>query len=134
MEPVLLIANADAVKGLDLFAKLRDAGVFIDNVQGYTADQMNSAYFDGKAAMMPGGSWNYTASALPPAIAASTTLGGFPAVPGGAYKKPTAYNGYEAGIFVTPNGEKKLDGIEKFMVPMQQLLDGIEAKRTAIAA
>jgi transaldolase len=26
------------------------------------------------------------------------------------------------------------DGIEKFMVPMQQLLDGIEAKRTAIAA
>ena len=43
-------ANPNAVKGLDLFGQLRDAGVFVDNVAGYTGDQMTNAYFTGKAA------------------------------------------------------------------------------------
>jgi transaldolase len=41
----------------------------------------------------------------------------------------------EAGIDLKDVTDKLLrDGIEAFMVPMQKLLDGIETKRTAIAA
>jgi multiple sugar transport system substrate-binding protein len=102
-----------AVKGLDLFGKLRDAGVFIDDVQGYNTDEMTAAYYNGKAAMMPSGSWAYTTT--PAKIAKVTELAGFPATPGGAYAKPTAFNGHSAGFFLSPNGEKKIDAVEKFM-------------------
>ena len=102
-----------AIQGLDLFGRFRDAGVFIDNAQGYSADQMTTAYFNGKAAMMPSGSWAYTTA--PAAIGKSTTLGGFPVTPGGVYTKPTAFEGYSAGFFLSPKGKKKLDGVEKFM-------------------
>ncbi len=106
-------ASPRAVQGLDLFGRLRDAGVFIDNAQGYSADQMTTAYFNGKAAMMPSGSWAYTTT--PAAIGKSTTLGGFPVTSGGVYTKPTAFEGYSAGFFLSPNGKKKIDAVEKFM-------------------
>lgn len=105
--------SAEAMKGLELFGQLRDEGVFIDNVQGYTNDQMTSTYFTGKAAIMPSGSWSYTAA--PAKVADVTTLGGFPAVAGGHYPKPTAFAGYSNGMFLSPNGEKKLDAVEKFV-------------------
>jgi multiple sugar transport system substrate-binding protein len=106
-------ANPDAVKGLDVLGQLRDAGVFIDNVQGYTADQMTTAYFQGKAAMMPSGSWSYTSA--DEGIANATQLGGFPLPAGGVYAKPTAFQGFNTGFFVTPNGKKKIATVEKFM-------------------
>jgi multiple sugar transport system substrate-binding protein len=102
-----------AVKGLDLFGQLRDAGVFIDNAQGYTADQMSTAYFTAKAAMMPSGSWAYTT--VPGPVGQVTELGGFPVAPAGVYTKPTAFNGHSAGMFLSPNGEKKISSVEKFM-------------------
>jgi multiple sugar transport system substrate-binding protein len=105
--------SPNAVRGLDLLGQLRDAGVFIDNVQGYTADQMTTAYFNGKAAMMPSGSWAYTTAS--DKIAASTTLAGFPATPGGIYPKPTAFQGYTNGFWLSPNGEKKVDSIKQFI-------------------
>jgi multiple sugar transport system substrate-binding protein len=105
--------SPEAMKGLDLFGKLRDAGVFIDNVQGYTNDQMQTAFFSGKAAMMPGGSWAYTQ--VPPKVAAVTQLAGFPVPSGGQYTKPTAFAGYSNGMFLSPNGAKKIDAIEKFV-------------------
>ena len=41
----------------------------------------------------------------------------------------------EAGVDLSDVTDKLLrDGIDAFMVPMQKLLDGIETKRTAIAA
>jgi multiple sugar transport system substrate-binding protein len=106
-------ASPAAVKGLDLFARLRDAGVFIDHAQGHTADQMTTAYFNRKAAMMPSGSWAY--SNATPAMAESTTLAGFPVTPDGVYTKPTAFNGYSAGFFLSKNGAKKIDAVEKLM-------------------
>ena len=106
-------ASPGAVQGLDLLGKLRDAGVFVDNVQGYTADQMTSAYFNGKAAMMPSGSWSYTEA--PPAIAAATQLAGFPLPTGAVYDKPTAFQGHSNGFFLSPNGEKKIASVEKFI-------------------
>jgi multiple sugar transport system substrate-binding protein len=105
--------SADAMKGLDLFAQLRDAGVFIDNVQGYTNDQMSNAYYQGKAAMMPSGSWAYTQA--PASVVAATQLDGFPVVSGSRYTKPTVFAGYSNGIFLSPNGEKKIDAVEKFV-------------------
>jgi multiple sugar transport system substrate-binding protein len=106
-------ANADAVKGLDVLGQLRDAGVFVDNVQGFTADQMTTEYFQGRAAMMPSGSWSYSNAS--PEIANATTLAGFPVASGGVYSKPTAYQGFNTGFFVSPNGAKKLDAVEKFI-------------------
>jgi multiple sugar transport system substrate-binding protein len=105
--------SPNAVHGLDLLGQLRDAGVFIDNVQGYTADQMTTAYFNGKAAMMPSGSWAYTTAT--PQIAKATTLAGFPATPGGVYAKPTAFDGYSSGFFLSPNGVKKIDPVKQFI-------------------
>jgi multiple sugar transport system substrate-binding protein len=117
-------ASPGAVQGLDLLGKLRDSGVFVDNVQGYTADQMTSAYFNGKAAMMPSGSWSYTEA--PPAIAAATQLAGFPLPTGGVYTKPTAFQGHSNGFFLSPNGEKKIASVEKFIKYMydQPVLQG----------
>jgi multiple sugar transport system substrate-binding protein len=106
-------ANPNFVKGLDLMGRLRDEGVFVDNVQGFTADQMTTAYAQGKASMMPSGSWAYTQ--VPDNIAKATKLSGFPVVSGGQYSKPTGFHGFSNGFFLSPNGEKKIGVIEKFM-------------------
>lgn len=125
-------ASPGAVQGLDLLGRLRDAGVFIDNVQGYTADQMTSAYFNGKAAMMPSGSWAYTEAPGP--VAEATTLAGFPTVSGGVYAKPTAFQGHSNGFFLSPNGEKKIATVEKFIRFMyeQPVLQGWVAEGSQI--
>ena len=118
-------ASPDAVKGLDLLGQLRDAGVFIDNVQGYTADQMTSAYFNGKAAMMPSGSWGYTEApgrdrrghhswpaSRPPRAACTPSRPRSRATPTASSSRPT--------------GEKKIDAVEKFIKFMyeQPVLQG----------
>ncbi|GAA0946860.1 ABC transporter substrate-binding protein [Virgisporangium aurantiacum] len=106
-------ASAGAVKGLNLFGRLRDSGVFIDNVQGYTADQMTTTYRTQKAAMVPNGSWAYPDT--PAEVANVTRLAGFPVVSDGIYKKPTAFQGHSNGFFLSPNGEKKIASVEKFI-------------------
>lgn len=109
-------ASSDAMKGIDLFVKLRDAGLFVKDSQGYTADQMNAAYYGGKAAMMSAGSWAF--GSAPTAIQDVTTLGGFPVPSGGTYNKPTAFDGYTGtGFWVSPNGAKsdKIDLVKQFI-------------------
>lgn len=117
-------ANPDAMKGIQEFVDLRDAGVFVDNVAGFTASEMNNTYYSGGAAMMPAGSW-----AMSPAVAAdkeggtttvkNTTLGGFPMPSdGGAYDKPLAYQGFTSGGFMlTPSGTSpgQIDKTEAFV-------------------
>ncbi|ROS79137.1 ABC transporter substrate-binding protein [Cellulomonas sp. PhB143] len=110
-------AQPDIMKGIKLFTKLRDGGVFVDDAQGYSADATNAEYFNGKAAIVSAGSWAFGSDDLTPELAASTTLSGFPdPSDGGAYDKPTAYNGYTGvGVMLSPNGEKKADLAEKFV-------------------
>jgi multiple sugar transport system substrate-binding protein len=108
----------DVVKGLNLLTKMRDEGVFVDNVEGFNADQMTNQYFTGDAAMMPSGSWAYTSA--PAAIAKVTTVSGFPVVKGGYYKSPTAYNGYSAGFFISKNGSKNIDAVKQLFQYMYQ--------------
>lgn len=108
-------ASPNAMKGIDEFVKLRDGGVFVDGVEGYTADLMNAAYFDGKAAIMAAGSWAMPGT--PEEIAAATTLGGLPIPTGSVFTKPTAFEGNTGvGFFISPNGQKKLSAVKDFIL------------------
>lgn len=108
--------SSDAMKGIDLFTKLRDAGVFVKDSQGLTSDQMNAAYYGGNAAIMSAGSWAF--GDAPAGIQSATKLGGFPIPNGGTYSKPTAFNGYTgSGFWVSQNGAKsdKIDLVKQFI-------------------
>lgn len=108
--------SANAIKGIELFTELRDAGVFVRDTQGYTADQMNAAFYDGKAAMMSAGSWAF--GNVPEAIQGNVVLGGFPLPSGSSFDKPTAFQGYTgSGFWVSTNGAKddKIDLVKDFI-------------------
>ena len=108
-------ASTNAMKGIDEFIKLRDGGVFVDGVEGYTADLMNAAYYEGKAAIMAAGSWAMPGT--PEDIAAATTLGGLPIPAGSVFTKPTAFEGNTGvGFFISPNGQKKLGAVKDFIL------------------
>lgn len=109
-------ASENAMRGIGLFTQLRDAGLFVDDAQGYTADQMNAAFFGGDAAMMSAGSWGF--GAAPAELHEQIYLGGFPVPSDGAYEMPTAYEGYTGqGFFISPNGaeDEKIDLVQQFI-------------------
>ncbi len=109
-------ASENAMKGIELFTELRDAGLFVDDAEGYTADQMNAAFYEGKAAIMSAGSWAF--GGTPDALRENVVLGGFPIPSNGTFDKPTAYQGYTGqGFWVSPNGAKddKIDLVKKFI-------------------
>jgi ABC-type glycerol-3-phosphate transport system substrate-binding protein len=107
-------ADSAAMRGIELFVRLRDAGVFVDDAQGYTADLMNTAYYNRDAAIISAGSWAFADT--PPEVAAATTLAGFPVPAGGEYDRPTAMQGGTAtGIFISPKGEEKIDAVRQFV-------------------
>ncbi len=108
--------SADAMKGIELFTELRDAGLFVDDTQGYTADQMNASFYEGDAAIMAAGSWAF--GDTPEELRPNIVLGGFPIPSDGTYDKPTAYEGYTGGGFwVSQNGAEdgKIDLVETFI-------------------
>lgn len=105
--------------GIKLFTQLRDAGVFVDNAAGLIADGMYAAYYSGKAAIMPAGSWAYTEStAAGTGIDKRTTLGGFPIPSGSTFKKPVAYRGFTGvGFMITKRGAEpgRIDNVRKLV-------------------
>lgn len=102
--------------GIELFTKLRDAGVFVDNAAGLTVDQQRSSFGASKAAMMHAGSWDYAAKDVAAAQSANVELGGFPLPPDSPHDKPLIYTDYTAtGIWISPNGQKKEKLLEKFV-------------------
>ena len=106
--------NANAVAGVEAFVKMRDSGVFIDNVEGNTIAASNEAFYTEKAAMMHGGSWFF--SQCPNDIKDHVALGGLPLPAGSPHSKPVIYASFEAkGLWVTRNGAKKMDSVEKFI-------------------
>lgn len=107
--------NANAMKGIDEFVRVRDAGVFVSGVEGYTADLMNAAYYAEEAAIMPAGSW--AMSGAPAEIADVTELGGLPNPVGGVYDLPTAYEGFTGvGFFISQKGAEKLSAVKDFIL------------------
>ena len=106
--------NPNVMKGIKLFTQYRDSGVFVNDVAGLTADQMNSQFFTNGASMMSAGSWAFSGASSD--LASHTYLGGLPVPSDGAYPKPTAYQGYTSmGIWISPNGQKHLDVVRKFV-------------------
>ena len=112
-------SSPEMMKGIELFTKLRDGGVFVDNVQGFTADNMNNTYYSQKAAMMPAGSWAFTGAVeAGTGVVENTTLGGFPVPKDGTASAPTAFKGYTGvGFMISNKGaeEGRIEAVRKFV-------------------
>lgn len=101
--------------GIELFTQLRDAGVFADQAQGLAVEDQLARFGGGKAAMMHAGSWEYGGD-MPVLESGNVELGGFPLPADGVREKPVVYTAYTAtGIWISPKGEQKLEGVEKFV-------------------
>jgi len=105
--------NPHAVAGVELFVKLRDEGVFADNVEGLTNAAANEMFYSEKAAMVHNGSWFF--AECPDEIKDHIVLGGFPLPSGSPHQKPIIYASFEGkGVWITRNGAAKMDAVEKF--------------------
>ncbi|MCG5217858.1 extracellular solute-binding protein [Streptosporangium sp. KLBMP 9127] len=106
-------ANPAMMKGIELFVRLRDAGVFIDDAQGFSAEAMNNQYYTGKAAILSAGSWAF--NDLPDEVKKTTVLSGFPLVEGSPYAKPIAMRGFTGtGLLMSSKGADKADKVQQF--------------------
>jgi len=109
-----------AIAGIKLFVQLRDAGVFVDGVEGVDYASGGTRYFAGSVPMAHFGSWSYTDPAVS-ALAPDIKLGCFPLAAGSPWKHPVYYSGFTAkGIFITPNGGAKIDAVKRFIQFMYQ--------------
>lgn len=124
--------DPDAMKGIELFVELRDGGLFVDNVAGLTADNMNNTYFSQGAAMMPAGSWAFTPAVEADAesgegVVEATQLGGLPVPADAALDEPSIYRAFTGvGFMLTPTGAE--DGrIEA----SRQFIEGFYTDETA---
>ena len=107
-------ADADARSAIETFVQLRDAGVFVDNVEGLVAMDMEQAFFSDTAAMMSSGSWVMTN--IPDSVAEHVTLGGLPIMPGSPYDRPTTWLDTGGLAFcLTRNGANNLDAAKRFV-------------------
>ncbi len=106
--------NAHARAAVEAFVKMRDAGVFADDVEGLTNAAANEEFYSEKAAILHGGSWFF--SEAPMDIKSHITLGGMPLPEGSPRSKPAIYSSFEGkGVWVTRNGSKKMDAVAKFI-------------------
>lgn len=107
-------AGADGQKVIDGMLQLRDAGVFSDDSAGLKYPDQVAAFSAGKAAMLFDGSWGYgNAQATFPQI--TVQLGGFPLPQGSPVSKPVSFAGQSTGVWVSPNGQKKIDEVGTFI-------------------
>lgn len=105
----------NAIKGVQLFVQLRDAGVFVDGVEGVDYAGAEAKFGEGKVGMCHYGAWAFGDAAMLPLIP-DIQIGGFPIPAGSPHKAPVYYKAFSAkGIFVTPNGAAKMDAVSKFV-------------------
>jgi multiple sugar transport system substrate-binding protein len=105
----------NAIKGVQTFVQLRDAGVFVDGVEGVDYAGAEAKFGEGKTAMCHYGAWAFADPAMLP-LNPVVQLGGFPLPSGSPHKLPVYYKAFSAkGIFVTPNGQAKIDAVQKFI-------------------
>jgi multiple sugar transport system substrate-binding protein len=106
-------ASKPAMSAIKNFVALRDAGLFPDNVQGLTSQNEDASFQQGNAAIMSDGSWSFPS--MPASMTADITLGGFPLPAGSPHAKPIAFQAFtDNGIWLTPNGAKRLQDFETF--------------------
>ncbi len=65
-----------AIKGVELFTKLRDANVFVDGIEGIDFAAGNTKFFEGKTLMSHFGAWSF--GEAPKELLPDIQLGGFP--------------------------------------------------------
>jgi len=107
-------SNPNAVKGVELFVKLRDEGVFADGIEGLDFGTMNEKFFSGEAGMIHAGAWSF--GETPEELLPNITLGGFPLPEESPYDKPVIYSAFTAkGIWITRNGLEKIEPIQRFI-------------------
>ena len=113
-------ADSDAMRGIQLFSDLLDAGVFIDDVEGYTADLMNETFYTGGAAMMPAGSWAFNGT--PDDLIGDVQVGGFPLPSGSAFSNPTVYQGFTGvGFMISERAETEaIDALEVLIATLYE--------------
>ena len=105
----------NAVKGVELFVQLRDAGVFVDGVEGIDYGGAEAQFGTGKVAMCHYGAWAFADPAMVP-LTPEIQIGGFPIPAGSPHKAPVYFKAFSAkGIFFTPNGQAKIGAVEKFV-------------------
>ncbi len=103
-----------AIAGVKLFTQLRDAGVFVDGVQGIDFATGNTDYFKGDVGMSHFGAWSF--GDAPKELLPNIQLGGFPLPAGSPHKMPIIYSAFGAkGIWITQNGAKKMDAVKDFV-------------------
>jgi multiple sugar transport system substrate-binding protein len=110
----------NAIKGVELFVQLRDAGVFVDGVEGVDYAGAEAKFGAGGVGMCHYGAWAFADEAMLPLIP-DIQIGGFPLPAGSPHTQPVYYKAFSAkGIFITPNGAAKMDAVEKFVKFMFQ--------------
>ncbi|WP_413760549.1 ABC transporter substrate-binding protein [Streptomyces sp. MMBL 11-3] len=103
-----------AKEGIEYFVALRDAGVFVDKAQGLTSDLMTTQYNTQAAAVQS--AMSSALAKVPDAVARRTDVGGWPLAEGAAHKLPTILRTYTLiGFWISPNGTKKIDAVERFL-------------------
>ncbi|MEU8567409.1 ABC transporter substrate-binding protein [Streptomyces pathocidini] len=103
-----------AMKGLKLFTELRDAGVFAENAQGLTSDTMTTQYNTGQAAAMS--AMSSALGKVPEKTVKDTVVSGWPVPKDGVHDHPTMIRSFTAaGLWLSPNGAKKLPLVKKFV-------------------
>lgn len=106
--------NQAFMDSVNLFIRLRDAGVFSDDSGGLDANAMLERYTSGKAAMIHAGSWSF--DNIPEELRKDTVVSGFPLPPGSPHQSPIVANGYIGkGVWITRNGANNLDAVQKFV-------------------
>ncbi|MFS8204228.1 ABC transporter substrate-binding protein [Streptomyces sp. CWNU-52B] len=103
-----------AKEGIDYFVQLRDAGVFVDKAQGLTSDSMTTQFNTGAAAVQS--AMSSALAKVPESVARHTDVAGWPLAEGAAHDRPTILRTYTLiGFWISPNGTKKIDTVEKFL-------------------
>jgi len=105
----------NCIKAVELFVQLRDAGVFVDGVEGIDYGGANTQYATGTVAMSHFGTWEDCAAEVA-SVVPYVQLGGFPLPEGSPRHAPVYYTGFSAkGIWITPNGAAKSEAVKKFV-------------------
>lgn len=105
----------NAIKGIETFVQLRDAGVFVDGVEGIDYAGAEARFGTGTVAMCHYGAWAFADDAMKPVVA-DVIIGGWPLPAGSTHQAPVYFKGFSAkGVFITPNGQQKIDAVEKFI-------------------
>ncbi|GGS99376.1 MULTISPECIES: ABC transporter substrate-binding protein [Streptomyces] len=103
-----------AKEGIEYFVALRDAGVFVDKAQGLTSDSMTTQFNTEAAAMQS--AMSSALAKVPEDVARHTEVGGWPLARGAAHGRPTILRTYTLiGFWISPNGTKKIDAVERFL-------------------